>query len=132
MPDLIGKSGVLVHTVMPTDLATHWKNQLPVLATPILLWLAELATIKAVEGALAPDSMTVGIGHHNRHLAPTPVGFTLRIHATVVSATAKLIVFDVEATDGTDRILEGTHTRAIVDRNSFETRINHKIAGRQA
>ena len=69
MPNLIGKSGVLVHTVMPTDLATHWKNQLPVLATPILLWLAELATIKAVEGALAPDSMTVGIGHHNRHLA---------------------------------------------------------------
>ena len=70
MPNLIGKSGVLVHTVMPTDLATQWKNQLPVLATPILLWLAELATIKAVEGALAPDSMTVGIGHHNRHLAP--------------------------------------------------------------
>jgi len=130
MPDLIGKSGVIVHTVLPTDLASHWKNDTPVLATPIILWLAELAAMKALEGLIDPACMTLGTAHNNRHLAPTPEGFTVHLCATIVSATSKRIVFDIQATDGTESILEGTHTRAIVDRTFFEKRICNKIAGR--
>ncbi|WP_300730178.1 hypothetical protein [Pseudomonas sp.] len=132
MPDTIGKIGLIVHTVKPADLATYWKNDIPVLATPILLWLAELASMKAVEGLFNASKMTVGIAHNSQHLAPTPVGFTVKIRATVKSATAKRILFDVEATDGLEIILSGTHTRAIVDREIFAQHTCSKEARKPA
>mgnify|MGYP003602478696 CR=1 FL=1 len=131
MTDLIGKSGVIVHTVIPSDLATYWKNDVPVLATPILLWLTELAAIKALDSVTTRSYMTLGTAHNSRHLAPTPVGFILHIRATVISVKAKRITFNVEATDGTDIVLEGTHTRALVDRKIFETRITKKVTEKQ-
>lgn len=131
MPDIIGNTAVITHTVEQTDLATYWNNDTPVLATPVLLWLSELAAMQAVDAHLPVGHMTVGTAHNCQHLAPTPVGFNLTLRATVKSATRKHILFDVEATDGIELILSGTHTRAVVDRRRFEKRINDKSTGRQ-
>ncbi|KPA90979.1 MULTISPECIES: thioesterase family protein [Pseudomonas] len=131
MPDLIGRIGLLRHTVQPIDLATHWNNDIPALATPILLWLSELAAMMAIEGLLPDTLMTVGIAHDSQHLAPTPAGFTLSVRATVIQATDKSIEFAVEASDGSERILSGLHTRAVVDRKAFKARVANKHPGLQ-
>lgn len=131
MPELIGRTALLRHTVQSIDLATHWNNDLPVLATPILLWLSELAAMMAIENLLPDTVMTVGIAHDSRHLAPTPAGFTLSLKATVIRASDKSIAFEVEADDGAQQILTGTHTRAIVDRKAFVARVMGKHADGQ-
>ncbi|WP_017902169.1 thioesterase family protein [Pseudomonas asplenii] len=131
MPELMGQVGLIRHTVQQIDLATQWSNDIPVLATPILLWLSELAAMMAIEGLLPDGVMTVGIAHDSRHLAPTPPGFIVSVQATVIRVSDKSIEFKVEANDGPQQILSGTHTRAIIDRKDFEARIAGKHAGLQ-
>ncbi|NWC00764.1 hypothetical protein HX882_33355 [Pseudomonas gingeri] len=129
MTELMGRAGEILHTVTPSDLATHWNNDIPVLATPILLWLSELAAMRALEDLLPTTAMTLGIAHDSRHLAPTPLGFTISVSARVKAVTGKYVTFDVKATDGFEVILSGTHTRAIIEREKFEERVADKSTG---
>ena len=122
----IGMSATLTHTVGEADLATSWKNDVPVLATPILLWLAELAAMRAVQGALEPGRMTLGHGHRVEHLAPTPAGWDVHIEATLVAIEGRILTFDITATDGVDTVLSGSHTRALVGRDRFVARVAEK------
>lgn len=122
----LGLTGVLSHEVTESDLATRWRNDVPVLATPVLLWLAELACMRAIDGCLEPGAMTLGYGHSVRHLAPTPGGWTVQIEAELVDMTDKLLAFEVRASDGRETVLEGRHERAVVDRERFLSRIERK------
>lgn len=122
----VGMCGVLEHIVCEKDLATAWRNNVPVLATPILLWLAELAAMKAVEEDMPDGVMTVGMSHSMRHLAPTPIGFSVLVEAKVTAVVGSFITFDVTAHNGSELILLGTHERAIVERDRFLARIGRK------
>ena len=47
MPELKANlTGSLTYKVSAGDLATAWRNDVPVLATPLLLWLSELAAMR--------------------------------------------------------------------------------------
>jgi fluoroacetyl-CoA thioesterase len=127
MPDLVpaapGASARRVHRVADTDTARHWGNDLPVLATPVLLWLGEVTAMDALAGSLAPGEMTVGLAHDSRHLAPTVAGRDVEIVARLRSVEGRTLVFDVEGRDGKTVVLAGTHTRAIVDTARFVARL---------
>jgi fluoroacetyl-CoA thioesterase len=99
-----------------------------VLATPVLLWLAEMACRQALEPALAHDEMTVGAAHAVSHLAPTPVGVSIIVQAKLVEVEGRRLRFRVWASDGLDVILEGTHDRGIVKRDRFLGRVAAKEA----
>ena len=116
----------LVHQVERTDTADAWGNELDVLATPVLLWLAEVASMHAVDGVLAEGEMTVGAEHAVKHLAPTPLGDSVRVRATLAHVDGKRLTFEVVAADGMETVLEGTHTRYVVDRKRFRGRIDEK------
>lgn len=121
--------GVLIHQVLESELAANWRNDVPVLATPVLLWLAELACMRAVDNLLEPGQMTLGYAHDMRHLAPTPHGWTITIEAELeLVEDNKLLTFRLEGRDGEEVILSGTHTRAIVDREKFLSRFEAKRA----
>lgn len=120
--------GILIHKVTAEELATNWRNDVPVLATPILLWLAELAAMRAIEGTLEPGQMTLGFAHDVRHMAPTPVGWMIELEAELEQIDGKLLTFRIEGRDSEDVILSGRHTRAIVDRNRFLSRFETKRA----
>ena len=122
-----GLRGILSHEVTCRDLATNWRNDVPVLATPTLLWLAELACIRTIEGTLEPGKMTLGFAHEMHHLAPTPLGWLVQLQAVLTKIDGRLLTFEVEATDSTDTVLNGYHTRAIVDRDRFITRVESKV-----
>lgn len=118
----------LTHQVTARDSATSWGNDVPVLATPVLLWLSEITAMQAVEQYLEPDEMTVGLAHESRHLAPTPVGMRVRLTATLTEQRGRKLVFDVRGYDDEDLVLEGRHTRAVVHRATFLSTVDAKTA----
>ena len=121
----VGAEGTILHEVREEDLATAFANDVPVLATPILLWLAEVAAMRAVEGALEPGSMTVGVAHRSEHLAATPLGCTVRVRALLVEVDGARLCFAVEGSDGSAEILAGEHDRVVVEAKRFRDRVRH-------
>ncbi|WP_250282034.1 MULTISPECIES: thioesterase, FlK family [unclassified Frankia] len=118
----------LIHTVAEIDCADRWANELPVLATPVLLWLAELACMDATATAVDGSQMTLGLSHSSTHLAPTLLGDTIVINATLTKVEGGTLEFTVHADDSNDRILSGIHQRAVVDRSRFLRRLESKRA----
>lgn len=123
-----GMRATYVHSVTTSDLATNWRNDVPVMATPVLLWLAEITCMKATDHALEPRLMTLGFRHEMSHLAPTPEGWTITIEAELTDISDRLLTYSVIAHDGRDKVLAGSHIRAVVDRNMFTDRVAHKAA----
>lgn len=118
--DLTARHG---HVVTEQDTAARWGNDLPVLATPVLLWLGEITAMAALRDHLPDDEMTVGLSHDSSHLAPTPTGRTVEVTATLVRRQGSKLVFEVHAHDGVRAVLRGTHTRAVVRRADFISRL---------
>lgn len=85
-----------------------------VLATPFLIGLLEDAAGAVVRPHLPPGAATVGTRVEMRHLAPTPVGMTVRARATLVETDGKRYVFDVEAWDEREKVAEGRHERFVI------------------
>ncbi|WP_394618966.1 thioesterase family protein [Lentzea sp. JNUCC 0626] len=125
----VGAKAVREHVVRSQDCATAWENDLPVLATPVLLWLAEVTSMKVIEDVLAPSEMTVGFQHDNaQHVAATPEGWTVAVTAEVTEVDGRMLTFSVQAHDGVEVVYRGTHVRAVVDREKFLRRFEEKVA----
>jgi predicted thioesterase len=114
------------HLVTDAETARQWGNELPVLATPVLLWLGEIAAMQAVADYLGAQEMTLGVAHNSAHVAPTPVGHRVTVQATLRERQGRILVFDVVARDRDEVVLRGTHTRAVVDRTRFGVRVAAK------
>jgi fluoroacetyl-CoA thioesterase len=91
-----------------------------VLGTPRALALAEAATVQLTAARLPPGQTSVGTHVELDHLAPTPVGATVRAEATLVYRTSRRLTFDVRVTQGNRTVVTGRITRAIVDRAAFD------------
>jgi len=125
----VGAQAVREHVVRTEDCATNWENDLPVLATPVLLWLAEVTSMKVIEDVLDPAEMTVGFKHDNaQHVAATPQGWTVTVTATVTEVDGRMLTFSVQAHDGVEVVYRGTHVRAVIDREKFLRRFEEKVA----
>jgi fluoroacetyl-CoA thioesterase len=90
-----------------------------VLGTPRALALAEAATVRAAAAALAPGQTTVGTHVELDHLAPSPVGATVRADAELVYRSGRRLTFDVRLTQDGREVATGRVVRAIVDRDRF-------------
>ncbi len=120
----IGVTSQKVHEVRSADLATAWANDVPVLATPILLWLAETTCMDAVDGHLDPGQFTVGYEHDIRHLAPTPEGWCITLEVCLTKQEGIILTFEVTASDKAGMILKGTHKRAVLSKQEFLNRFD--------
>jgi predicted thioesterase len=130
--DLVpGASAEVTLTVTPDRSADALGNRgVHVLATPFLIGLLENAAAAVLRAHLAPGAGTVGTMVEMRHLAPTPVGLTVRARATLLEHDGRRCLFSVEAWDDVDKVAEGRHERAIVpDMAKFLARAAKK-AGR--
>ena len=90
-----------------------------VLGTPRALALAEAATVRAAAASLAPGQTTVGTRVELDHLAPSPVGATVRADAELVYRSGRRLTFDVRLTQDGREVATGRVIRAIVDRGPF-------------
>jgi fluoroacetyl-CoA thioesterase len=124
--ELVGSTAEVLHEVSEADTATALgSGDVPVLATPRLLALAEQATLSAVQAAMTGVSTSVGTRVELDHVHPTPVGHKVLVRASLVHVDGRTLSFEVTAEHPADRRLvgHGRITRVLVDRDHFLSRL---------
>ncbi len=101
-----------------------------VYATPMMIYLMEIASAHAIQRFLPPGWVSVGTEVNVRHRAATPVGVVVTATAKVIAVSGRSVTFSVEARDDVALIGEGTHTRTVVDRNRFDSAVVQSHAPR--
>jgi fluoroacetyl-CoA thioesterase len=114
----LAASATLVVSDDDTALALH-TGDVPVLATPRVVSLAEEASVNAIETMLAEGTTSVGYRVQLDHLAPTPVGGKVRAEATLEAIEGRRLTFRVSVSDGHGLVAAGRITRVIVERVRF-------------
>ncbi len=111
------------HTVTEADTALALgSGDVPVLATPRLVELAEAATVAAL--GLDGSDTSVGTRVELDHLAATAVGGTVEVRAELVEADGRTRRFSVVATDDAGVMVgRGVVVRVVVDRARFLSRL---------
>jgi fluoroacetyl-CoA thioesterase len=126
-------SASVTFTVTEADTACALgSGDVEVLGTPRVLALAEAATVRAAAASLTPDQTTVGTHVELDHLAPSPVGSTVRAEAQLVDRTTRRLTFEVRLTQDGRPVATGRVTRAIVDRDRFEAQAGPQASTPQA
>jgi fluoroacetyl-CoA thioesterase len=94
-------------------------GEVPVLATPRVLALAEQATVAAAASALDAGATTVGVRVELEHLAASPVGADLEVEAVLEWVDGRRLRFAVRVGDGDRLVANGRVTRVVVDTAAF-------------
>jgi predicted thioesterase len=114
-------------------------GDVPVLATPRLLALAEAASVAAIEPQLAAGTTSVGTAVSLEHRRASPVGAEIDVEAELTEVAGRRLVFSFivrhtpppsgdETGDGSgddeDLVVgAGTLERVVVDREKFLARV---------
>jgi fluoroacetyl-CoA thioesterase len=106
-----------------------------VLATPHMALLMEMAGVAAVDHLLPEGYCTVGAPLDVSHLAPTPVGYEVRVTAELIDVDGKRLSFWVKVYEepfdqeggGGQLVGEGVHQRAIINVERFGERVAQKV-----
>lgn len=122
---LVGRAELMVTDRDTAEAAGS--GDVPVLATPRLVALAEEATVAALKNHLEDGTTTVGTAVSLEHTAASPVGARVMVTARLAQADLRRLVFvfqarhsvgGAEAAIGTGRI-----ERLVVDRERFLARV---------
>jgi fluoroacetyl-CoA thioesterase len=109
------------------QLAPHvGSGALRVLATPWLIALMEGVSHRLLVKHLPEGYSSVGVHVDMRHLAPTPLGDTVRIRTEVLSVDGWNVAFAVNAWDSKELIGECKHERFVIDIARFLKRVEAK------
>lgn len=98
-------------------------GDVPVLATPRLLALAEAATVAAVRDHLEPGTTSVGTSVVLEHKAASPIGAEVVTLAQLTEVDRRRLVFNVESSEGDTMVCAARVERFIVDREQFLGRL---------
>jgi fluoroacetyl-CoA thioesterase len=100
-----------------------------VFATGYMVALCEWACLELIKPHLDwPREQSLGTHVDLSHLAATPPGLTVSVHARLESVEGRKLVFRVSAHDGIDAITEGRHERHVIDAARFESKLAAKRA----
>lgn len=115
--------------VEEAQLAPHvGSGALRVLATPWLIARMEGVSHRLLAKHLPEGYSSVGIHVDMRHLAPTPLGDTVRVESKVLSIDEWTVAFEVCAWDSREQIGECKHERFVIDVARFLKRVEAKSA----
>ena len=99
-----------------------------VLATPWMIAYMERVSHRLLTCCLPEGYSSVGIHVDVHHLAPTPVGATIRVRVEVLSLDENRVYFSIEAWDNVEKIGEGHHERVVIEEARFWRRVEKKLA----
>lgn len=119
-PGLTGK--VSLDVVAADTAEAFGSGDVPVLATPRVVALAEQAAIAALGTHLAAGQTTVGMRVQIDHLAPTAVGGAVTADATLERIEGRRLTFTVSVSDRCGLVAAGRVTRVVVQRDQFLAR----------
>jgi fluoroacetyl-CoA thioesterase len=94
-------------------------GDVPVLATPRVLALAEAATVAATATRISLGTTTVGTRVELDHKAPTAVGRTVVAQARLAKVDGRRLLFEVVVTEGATTVAEARVERVVVERQRF-------------
>jgi len=119
----VGLTGTNTYPVAEENSAAAMgSGDLPVLATPALVAFMEHTAKESLLPYLPADATTVGTRISLAHLAPTPVGGSVRVESSLTEVRGKRLFFTLRAFDGAGLIGEGEHERCLVFSAPFLTR----------
>lgn len=122
-----GLTGELSEVVTEFLSARHiGSGDLRVYATPAMVSLIERASVLLLSPHLPPGHSTVGIAMAIRHLAPTPLGKTVRARVEVIAVDGGRIGLRAEVWDEVEKVGEAEHQRAVIDVERFLRRVEAK------
>ena len=96
---------------------------LDVFATPSMVALMENAAMNAVAPHLAEGQTTVGTQITTSHIKASALGATITATAILTAVDGRSLTFAITARDGENIIGEGVHTRFVVDRERFLSKL---------
>ena len=115
-----GLAGTIEHVVSDRDTSSAaGTSDVPMLATPSIILLAEQATWAALSGRLDPGTSAVEHRVEISHLAPTPVGAKVRAEAVLEAVEGRRLIFRISVTDDRGLVAAGRFTRVIVAKDRF-------------
>ena len=128
MPIEPGLTGEMTLIVQESDTARYSGGESlpPVFSTPRVIGLLERTSHNTILPFLTEGQGSVGAVVNIRHLAATPIGFTVRTRAEVLEVEGRRVKFKVEAWDNLEKIAEGEHERFIIDMGRFIDRVEKK------
>ena len=97
-----------------------------VLGTPWMISFMERVSNRLVAGYLPEGFMSVGIQVDVKHLAATPVNAQVKIYAEVLEVVKNRVKLTVAAWDDQEKVGEGIHWRAVVEKERFMKRVMEK------
>lgn len=108
-------------TIVDESLLTprYGKPDIVVLASPAVVSLMEITSLRLVERDLPPEWTSVGSRMVFEHLLPTYAGAQVVTRATVREVAGRRIELDVETFEGPTLVARATHTRAIARKAKF-------------
>jgi predicted thioesterase len=107
-------------TVTDADTAQAFgSGDVPVLATPRVLALAEAATVAATARQMPGGVTTVGTRAEIEHRVATPLGHTVTATATLGKVDGRKLLFEVIVRDGDQVVAEVRVERVLLDRQRF-------------
>lgn len=102
---------------------TLGSGDMDVFATPAMIALMENAAMRAVAEALPEGSATVGTEMQTTHIKASKLGANITASAELIEFEGRRLLFTVKAWDEAGMIGEGRHTRFIVDRERFLSKL---------
>lgn len=119
-----GSSFTVTMRVSPEVTAEYiGSGDLAVLATPAMCALMENAAMIAVAPHLEEGQTTVGTALNIEHSRATKVGEVITATAVLTEVNGRELKFNIAARDEVGVIGEGTHTRFIVNREKFMSKL---------
>ena len=103
-----GLSASITLVVDETDTAQAiGSGDVPVLATPRIVTLAEQASVAAIDHKLAAEMTSVGYEVQLAHLSPTPVGAKVTAEATLEGIEGRRLTFRISVNDARGLVAGG-------------------------
>jgi len=120
-----GLAATVELTVKEGDTAEALQSgDVPMLATPRVVALAEEASVEAVRDQLDEGDTTVGVRVQLDHLLAVPVGRSVRAEAKLESVEGRRLTFVFSVNTERGLVAAGKVTRVIVGRDRFIQKAN--------
>lgn len=103
--------------------ASNFTSMPQVLATGYMVGIIEWACMEAIQDHLDDGEISLGTHVNFSHSAPTVPGSTVTVDVSVVGVEKRAVTFEISARDEYNVMSTGTHTRGVVNREKFESRL---------
>jgi len=101
-------------------------GSLRVLATPSMIGFMERISHQLLARCLPEGYSSVGTRVEVSHLAPTPLGWTVRVTSEVIEVDGRKVTLAVDAWDDQEKVGQGRHQRVVIDLGRFLLRVEAK------